>query len=123
MSYSIVSFEKGSHLLCVTDGNVSTVEEYLAWALEVISKVQKSGCKILLLDNRTFSLQLTAHDVVVFADELEKMGAAKLGLRIAVISNADNLDISRLVETSLVNRSATYKSFRSQADAMKWLNI
>lgn len=123
MAFNIVYFDKKTHLLCVTDGKVSNVDEYLAWAMEIVAKAKSSGHKVLLMDNRTFSLELTPLDVVSFADKLDEMGAARLGLRIGVVSNPGNPEVSRLVETSLVNRSATYRSFRNQADAMEWLKI
>jgi len=123
MAYNIVYFDKKTHLLCVTDGKVSNVKEYLAWAMDIIAKAKSSGHKVLLMDNRTFTLELTPLDVVSFADKLDEMGAAKLGFRIGVVSNPGNPEVSRLVETSLVNRSATYRSFKNQTEAMEWLKI
>jgi len=123
MSYSLVTTDVDSHLLCVTDGQVNDADALIEWALDVVSKAQESGVRKLLLDNRTFALNLSPLDVVTFANSLEKMDAAQLGFRMAVLSSPGNKEISHLVETTLTNRSASYKMHSNLNDAKKWLRV
>lgn len=123
MSYSIVFLEKDTHLLCVSDGVITSVQEYLTWAMEIMAKAKETGDKVLLIDNRTMALKITKDDIIVFADKLESMGGSRLGFRIGVIACPANLELSRFVEASLSERGAVYKSFENQTGAMDWLKI
>lgn len=119
--YRIVFSDESSYLLCITDGSVNDAEEYISWGLDTLGKAKETGHRKLLYDNRTFNLNLTPLDTVLFAKRYESLDVAQLGLRMAVLSNPKNPDISRLVETTLVNRSAAYKRFDTQAEALNWL--
>lgn len=121
MTYSQIFTDNGDHLLCITDGMVDNADTFLVWAKAVIAKAAELGRTKILVDNRTFVLNLTALDVITFATALEEMNAASLGLRLAVVSSPKNPEISRLVETSLINRSAMYKGFKGQEEAKEWL--
>ena len=121
MQYRIVFSEESNHLLCITDGSVNSAEEYIAWGLETLKKARETGHKKILYDNRTFRLNLTPLDTVLFAKRYEDLNVAQFGLRMAVLSNPKNPEISRLIETTLTNRSASYKTFATQADALTWL--
>ena len=121
MAYSQIFTSKDEYLLCITDGEVSDSDAFIEWGLKLVAKAKETRHTKVLVDNRTFRLNLSPLDVITFANFMENMGAAKLGLRMAVLSNPHNLEESRLVETALVNRSASYKSFRSQQDAQEWL--
>lgn len=121
MSYSIVFSNETEYLLCITDGAVNDADEYISWGLEAIKKAKELGYTRILFDNRTFSLKLSSLDVVTFAKKYEEMNIHLLGLRMAVLSNPKNADVSRLIETTLTNRSATYRRFGSQAEAEGWL--
>lgn len=121
MPYTIVYSDETDYLLCITDGSVDSAEDYISWGLEAVGKAQAMGHTKLLFDNRTFRLNLAPYDVVIFANKYEEMNIAQLGLRMAVLSNPKNPDESRLIETTLRNRSATYKRFNTQADAIGWL--
>lgn len=121
MTYTQIFTVKDGYLLCITDGEVSDSETYIQWGLALIAKAREARHTRILVDNRTFRLKLTPLDVITFADYMEKMGGNKLGLRLAVLSCVQNLDVSRMVETSLINRSATYKSFLNQKEAQEWL--
>ena len=121
MPYRIVFSEESNYLLCITDGTVEDAEEYIAWGLESLKKTIDTGHKKILYDNRTFKLNLVPLDIVLFAKQYEEMDVAQLGLRMAVVSNPKNPEVSRLVETTLTNRSAAYKTFGSQAEALTWL--
>lgn len=123
MPYSIVFLEKSSHLLCVSDGTVTGLEEYVAWGIEIISRVKESKQRVLLLDNRTLHLDVTTYDVIVFAEMVGSLGVPLMGLKIGVISASDNKEVSKMVETALVNRSAVYRSFDCQKDAHDWLSL
>jgi len=121
MAYSQIFTSKDEYLLCITDGEVSDGEAFIQWALKLVARARKENRTRVLVDNRTFRLDLSPLDVITFANFLEDRGAAKLGLRLAVLSNPRNPDTSRMVETAMVNRSASYKSFRSQKEAQEWL--
>lgn len=121
MSYSQVFTDETLYLLCITHGTVDNAEAFVEWAVGVIGKARETGHTRILMDNRTFELHLSPLDVVTFASRLEAMNANSLGLRLAVVSSPANPEISRLVETSLINRSASYKSFRNQQEALDWL--
>jgi hypothetical protein len=121
MAYSQIFTSKDEYLLCITDGEVSDAETFIQWALKLVARARKERRTRVLVDNRTFCLELSPLDVITFANFLEDKGAAKLGLRLAVLPNPRNPDTSRMVETALVNRSASYKSFRSQKEAQEWL--
>lgn len=121
MSFTQVFLEEKEYLLCISDGDIPNVETYIQWAMEVIGKAKERRHNRILMDNRTLRLRLTQLDVVTFADYLEKMEAHKMGFRLAVLSNRANLDVSRMVETALVNRSGSYKSFQEKTEALAWL--
>jgi len=123
MPYNTVFFDKQNHLLCISEGDITSLDEYIAWAIEVVDKCKETGRFVVLVDNRTLVLKLTMHEIASFADKLETFGAAQLKLKVAVISCPDNLELSKSVETSLLDRSADYKSFKSQKDAMEWLGV
>jgi hypothetical protein len=121
MAYSQIFTSTDEYLLCITDGEVSDAETFIEWGLKLVSKAREAHRTKVLVDNRTFSLKLSSLDIITFANFMEEKGAAKLGLRMAVLSNPHNPENSRMVETALVNRSASYKSFRNQAEAKEWL--
>ncbi|MGL1863421.1 MAG: hypothetical protein OCC46_12925 [Pseudodesulfovibrio sp.] len=121
MPYSVVTTHKQDHLLHVTDGNVQSADEFFEWALAVVTKALEVGQTKLLCDNRTFSLQISQFDVIECLKRLEEMEAPKFGLRFAVLSSREHPEISRFVETSFTNRSASYKRFGNQKDALEWL--
>jgi hypothetical protein len=121
MAYSQIFTIKEAYLLCITDGDVADAEPFIEWGLKLVAKAREGRRTRMLVDNRTFLLKLSPLDVIAFANFMEDKGAAKLGLRMAVLSNPHNLETSRLVETALVNRSASYKSFHSQEEAKEWL--
>lgn len=121
MAYTQIYTDKGAYLLCITDGMVDNAESFIEWGLSVMGRAREMGHTRVLFDNRTFRLYLTPLDVITFASHLEKIGAARMGFRMAVLSNPANLETSRLVETALVNRSGSYKGFRSQKEAKEWL--
>lgn len=123
MTYSQVFTEKKEYLLCVSDGTVADVERFIQWAMALVSKAKETGNSRVLIDNRTFVLELSSLDVITFAKYLEDLGAASFGLRLAALTSPLNIEISRLVETSLTNRSASYKIFQNSAEAVKWLVV
>jgi len=121
MAYSQIFTSTDKYLLCITDGEVSDAETFIEWGLKLVSRAREARRTRVLVDNRTFSLNLSSLDIITFANFLEDKGASKLGLRMAVLSNPHNPENSRMVETALVNRSASYKSFRNQVEAKEWL--
>lgn len=121
MAYTQIFTSKDAYLLCITDGVVGDAGTFIEWGLRLLTKAREVRRTRLLVDNRTFSLELSPLDVITFANFMEDRDAAKLGLRLAVLSNPHNPETSRLVETALVNRSASYRSFRSQQEAQHWL--
>lgn len=121
MSYTQVFTDKREYLLCITDGRVENAESFIEWGVGVMAKAREMGHTKVLFDNRTFELRLTPLDVITFATHLEDIGAARLGFRVAVISNPVNPETSRLVETAMVNRSGSYRNFHSQQEAKDWL--
>jgi hypothetical protein len=121
MAYSQIFTSTDEYLLCITDGEVSDAETFIEWGLKLLSRARKARRTKVLVDNRTFRLNLSSLDIITFANFMEDNGAAKLGLRLAVLSNPHNPENSRMVETALVNRSASYKSFSNQREAKEWL--
>jgi len=109
------------YLLYVTDGNIQNADEFWEWSTAVVIKAQDLGHTRLLFDNRTCSLEITQHDVITISERWAGMNAPTLGLRYAVISSRGNPEISKFIETSFTNRSAAYKRFDSQKDALEWL--
>ena len=120
-TFSQVFTDEKRYLLCITDGMVDCTEPFVDWAMSVMGKAHEIGQTKILIDNRTFELRLSPLDVVTFASHLEKVNIASQGFRLAVISSPKNPEISRLVETVLINRSACYKSFPNQKEATSWL--
>jgi len=121
MSYSTVFFDKADHLLCVTDGELSELDDCVRWAVAIIKRAQENGHKNVLVDNRTLFLKFSPQEAVAFAEALKQMGGVELGIRLAVISCPQNPEISNAVEEAFVERAAILKSFKSQASAMRWL--
>ncbi|WP_272701318.1 hypothetical protein [Desulfovibrio sp. Fe33] len=121
MSYKQIFTIKDSYLLCITDGGVNEAKAFIEWGVKLVAKTRHCRRTRVLLDNRTFHLALSALDIITFANFMENQGAAKLGLRIAVLSNPHNPESSRFVETAMVNRSASYRAFRTQQEAHDWL--
>ncbi len=121
MTYQHQFIDKDDYLLCNSQGEILDSDCFLKWAKQVMTVASELGHTKILFDNRSLNLNLASLDVVTFAKELEEMGAALLGLRMAVASSSDNYETSRLVETSLTNRSASYKSFSELSEAKEWL--
>jgi hypothetical protein len=121
MSFSMVFTDKNDYLLCITDGMVDGADGYIAWGLEAIGRIRQTHHTKILFDNRTFRLELSSLDIVLFAQKYEELNVPVLGLRMAVLSCSKNDAVSRLIETTLINRSATYRRFESQEEAKKWL--
>lgn len=121
MPYIQIFTKKSGYLQCVTDGTISDVETFLQWVVAVIDKARETDRSRMLFDNRTLKLSLTPLEVITFAQHLEGMEAARLGFRMASISCPGNLEVSRLIETVIVNRSGSYKVFHNQEEALEWL--
>lgn len=114
--------QKPTYVLCVTQGAVRNSDEFIAWGEGVIANALTMGCRKVLLDNRDFRLEISTLDVITFASHLENQDAAQIGLRLAVLSSPLNPEISRVVETSMTNRSAAYRRFNSPEEAKEWLD-
>lgn len=121
MSYSLVVTDKGDYLLFITDGSVHSAEDFWEWSMSIVTKAQEFGKTKLLFDNRTFLLDITQYDVLTVVDRWVEMDAPSLGLKFAVISSRKSPEISRFIETSFTNRSAAYKRFSHQTEALGWL--
>jgi hypothetical protein len=121
MAITQVITNKPDYLLLIDDGRISNKQEFLDLCIDAITKALQHGQKRLLLDNRTLSIELTRPEVLEVADQLKEMNAQELGFRFAVISSRGSSRIARFVETSFTARSAIYKRFESQREALSWL--
>ena len=121
MAYTQVFTDRKDYLLCITDGKIDSLDALFNWAKSIIDKTRETGHRKLLFDNRTCRLELTSLDVVTFATQLEVIDIMKSGYRLAAIPSPHNPDVSRMVETALINRSVSYKMFASQEAAKEWL--
>jgi len=121
MAITQVVTNKPDYLLLIDDGRIRNKQEFLELCIDAITKALQHGQKRLLLDNRTLSIELTRPEVLEVADQLEGMSAHELGFRFAVISSRKSSKIARFVEMAFANRSAMYKRFESQREALSWL--
>ena len=112
MSYSQVFICKEGYILCLSDGKAVDSGDLIKWAMTMMEKVKEMGCTRILTDNRDLTLELSPLDVVTVANYLEDIGGAKLGLRLAVLSSPIAVFVSRMMETALVDRSASYRFFQ-----------
>ncbi len=122
MIYTQVFTEKPGYLLCVSDGTIDSVDTYIEWGKAAVSRALETGNFKILFDNRTLFLDLQSWDIALFAKFLDGMDYVSIGLRLAVLSNPANDEASHLVETALRKRSASYKRFKSQKEAVTWLD-
>lgn len=121
MKYTQVFTETPGYLLCVSNGTINSVEAYVNWGEAAVSKALETGNFKILFDNRTLLLDLDSWEIDIFSKHLDEMDYVSIGLRLAVLSNPANEEISQQIELALTNRSASYKRFKSQEDAVKWL--
>ena len=121
MPYSQIATVRPEYMLFIGDGSLKDAEEFFEWCMTSIKKAQEHGLNRLLYDNRTLLVEMAQHDVMVVSDRLADMDVQLLGFRFAVVSSRETLELSRFVETTFTNRSATYKTFGSQEEALKWL--
>lgn len=121
MSYKQVFTDKEDYLLCVTEGVADDVESLVAWTDSVLGRAEEAGRTNILCDNRMFHLKMTLSDVTSFTDRIPVVDAVKAGLRMACVPSPCNPDLSRVAETFLTNRSASYKVFHSRVAAREWL--
>ena len=109
-----------NYLLCTSSGEVTDVDEFVDWSEDLVVQIRKTGHRKVLLDNREFHLKLSPWDIITFAKGLEDRVAGYKGLRLAVLSSPFNPEMSRVAETSMTNRSATYKRFDTMDEALGW---
>ena len=110
-----------NYLLCTTTGEVAELNELIEWSEGVTAQIHKTGHRKILFDNRDFRLKLSSWDIITFAKRLEDESTTYHELRLAVLSSPFNPEISRVAETSLTNRSATYMRFDTEDEALAWL--
>jgi len=121
MPFTQVVTATRDYLLFIGDGSILNAEELLEWCMAAVDKARESGHKKLLFDNRTLTLEMTQHDVLMASNRMAELNVQLLGFRFAVVSSAKNPERSTFIETAFVNRSATYKNFDTQKDALEWL--
>ena len=109
------------YLLCTSTGEVTDVDEFIAWSEGLIAQIRKTGHRKVLVDNRGLHLKLSSWDIITFAEGLEDRGANYRRIRLAVLSSPFNPEMSRVAETSMTNRSATYMRFDTENEALDWL--
>lgn len=121
MPFTQIATEKKDHMFFIGDGSIRDQEEFFQWCVASIGKARDSGHTRLLYDNRTLSLEMTQHDIMVVSEQLLDLGIPVMGLRFAVVSSARTSDVADSVETAFANRSAAYRRFDSQEEALEWL--
>ncbi|MDD3313405.1 hypothetical protein [Pseudodesulfovibrio sp.] len=121
MNYTQSFTVNPTHLYCLTAGAVTDAQSLIDWGLAIVRMAQEKKRPRILVDNREFILELSPLDVVEFASYFEERDIAFLGLRLAVLSSPSRPQTTRLVETALTNRSASYRRFTSTEEAQAWL--
>jgi len=121
MSYSQSFAAMPTHLYCLTVGKVDDARAMIEWGEAIVRMAKETGMSRVLIDNREFVLELSPLEVVEFARDFEEKNIAVIGLRLAVMSSPSQPETTRLIETVLTNRSASYRRFANPEEALVWL--
>ena len=100
---------------------MTDIHSLIEWGEGVLASIRATGHRKILFDNREFNLKLSTWDIIAFAERLGDQGVAYHRLRLAVLSSPYNPEMSRMAETSMTNRSATYMRFDTEEEALTWL--
>jgi len=121
MPFTQIVTEQMDHILFIGNGSIRNQEEFYQWCVESIEKAKATGHTRLLYDNRALFLEMTQHDITMVSEQMLDLGIPLMGLRFAVVSSSKTFDVARSVETAFANRSAAYRRFDSQEEALEWL--
>jgi hypothetical protein len=121
MPHSLHITDTASHLLIATSGSMSTLDELLGYAEDILSELLRRKQTRVLVDERALTMHLDAYDLITLADRLDARGLAVLGIRTAAICSATNFAIEKMLETALNNRSLTHRAFLDEDEALAWL--
>lgn len=121
MSFSYTLTDLDGYLLCTMSGSIEDAEAMISCGSSVVPETKKRGHSNLLLDDRALKMSLSPLDITIFANHMEGINFARMGLRIAVIFPPENEEIIRFFETTLTNRSVSFRVFRNIKNAEAWL--
>lgn len=118
MSYTLELSETGAFIsLLLKEG--ATQADHCESGSALLTKVNESGCKYILIDARLSPMNLNITDQFSFSVFLTK--TLPLGTKMAVIQPVDKFEESKFPETVAVNRGLMIKMFRNEKEATLWL--
>jgi len=121
MAYDIEFVNKRYYLHVVASGEGHSFEDTVVYTEAILAELGKTGLTRVLLDERSVSVMLTAHDAIRIADKLVEKKFTARGYRIANLYAPHSVEIIRAYETAFRNRSFNYKMFTDEDQAAKWL--
>ena len=105
----------------ITSAGRLTPEDLEKSRKTVVQLVQESGIHKLLVDALEASMELQDLDAFFHIYTIIRDGQLR-ELRHAVVVSVENQDTFSLMETASGNRDVRFKIFRSNAEALNWLN-
>lgn len=121
MGFQYTYEEKAGYTLVVPEGKPTSVDELGEQALEMFRRAGRSDSKCVLIDRQDNKIELDKLDMVYVSDLLDKHDLQNLGVRVAVLSSPENVEVFTSLETSLTIRAFSYRVFADQDKAIAWL--
>lgn len=115
--------EKAGYLLVVPQGKPKSAEEFGLRVEEMFREAAERGSRCLLVDRLGTEIQFEVLDLVNVSNFLDEQDLQNLGLRVAVLVDADNADLFNKLETSLTIRAFSYRIFGDRNKALAWLGV
>jgi len=121
MSYEYTITPQDGYLLYITSGVLDDVESLLACTGIALQEAMAKECN-LLIDDRRLTINLSNLDATLTGEHLAEIDLQVMGIRIASVQSPENMELGRMFETVLTNRSLVFKVFEDRESAINWLN-
>lgn len=121
MPYTACIHTLETHLKITVSGTMDSYEEQADFSLLLARLGNEYEQQRLLLDERLLRKHLDALDAYRLAESPTSAEAAVRGVRTACVPNPEDFAFAKILETSLSNRSISYRIFSTEAEAEAWL--
>ena len=117
ISYQIENQEK--YLKVLTSGKDDSLEEVIAYAMEVVNAAIQFNCRKILCDERELEYSISVIDTYQLA-EIASQYAFTL-TKIAIVCDTKFLESGKFYETVASNRGLCVRVTSNYEDAIEWL--
>ncbi len=121
MPYFIESTVKEDHLRITTSGRIDSIEPVIEYGNRIITLAAQANMRRVLLDELGLSVSLSPLDAVLLGEQLLEVANLAQGIRVAAVCTPENYETLSFIETSLQNRSISFRVFKEEQKALNWL--